>query len=205
VKIMNTVTKRVGLLVAGLVASAAAQAGQGDWVTRVRATWLEYDNGQNSLPVLVKADSLLIPEIDFSYYLTDNVSAELVLTYPQKVDITVNGADAGSVKALPPTLLAQYHFGAADAAFSPYVGAGLNLTLFSSRGVLGGGANISKSSVGIAGQIGADFALSGAWSLNVDLKYIGMNTDVYVGGNKAGKLDLNPWVASIGFGYRFQP
>jgi outer membrane protein len=200
---MNTVTKRVGLLVAGLVAAAAAQAGQGDLVTRVRATYLDFDNGQNSLPVLVKADSRLIPEVDFSYYLTDNVSAELVLTYPQKVDISVNGSDAGSVTALPPTLLAQYHFGDPDGAFVPYVGAGLNLTLFGSRSVLAGGAHISKSSVGVAAQIGADFALSGAWSMNVDLKYVGMTTDVYVGSTKAGKLDLNPWVASVGIGYKF--
>ncbi|MFO1503180.1 MAG: OmpW family outer membrane protein [Steroidobacteraceae bacterium] len=200
---MNTLSKRVGLLVAGLVTAAAAQAGQGDWVTRVRATYLHFDNGQNSLPVKVEADSRVIPEIDFSYYLTDNVSTELVLTYPQKVDIAVNNTGAGSVKALPPTLLAQYHFGAADAAFSPYVGAGLNLTLFSSRSVLNGGAHISKSSVGVAGQIGADMALSGAWSLNVDLKYITMNTNVYVGSTKAGKLDLNPWVASVGIGYKF--
>jgi outer membrane protein len=107
------------------------------------------------------------------------------------------------VTALPPTLLAQYHFGASDGAFVPYVGAGLNLTLFGSRSVLGGGAHISKSSVGVAAQVGADFALSGAWSMNVDLKYIGMTTDVYVGSTKAGKLDLNPWVASIGIGYRF--
>lgn len=200
---MNTLSKRVGLLVAGLVTAAAAQAGQGDWVTRVRATYLHFDNGQNSLPVKVEADSRVIPEIDFSYYLTDNVSTELVLTYPQKVDIAVNNTGAGSVKALPPTLLAQYHFGAADAAFSPYVGAGLNLTLFGSRSVLAGGAHISKSSVGVAGQIGADMALSGAWSLNVDLKYITMNTNVYVGSTKAGKLDLNPWVASVGIGYKF--
>ena len=199
---MKTVSK-VGLLVAGMVAAAAAQAGQGDWVTRVRATYLDYSNGQNSLPVLVKADSRLIPEIDFSYYLTDNVSTELVLTYPQKVDISVNGNQAGSVTALPPTLLAQYHFGEVDSAFAPYVGAGLNLTLFGGRGLLNGGAHISKSSVGVAGQVGADFALSGAWSLNVDLKYVMMHTNVYVGTTKAGKLDLNPWVASVGIGYRF--
>ena len=200
---MNTVSKRIGLLVAGLTIAAAAQAGEGDWVTRVRGTYLNFHNGQNSLPVKVEADSRWIPEVDFSYYLTDKVSTELVLTYPQKVDISVNGAAAGSVKALPPTLLAQYHFGTADAAFSPYVGAGLNLTLFSSRSVLNGGAHISKSSVGPAAQVGADYALSGAWSLNVDQKYIMMNTNVYVGSSKAGKLDLDPWVASLGIGYRF--
>ncbi len=200
---MNTVSRNVALLVAGLGMAAAAQAAQGDFVARLRGTYLDYHNGQNSLPVKVEADNRWIPEVDFSYYLTDHVATELVLTYPQKVDITVNNAAAGSVKALPPTLLAQYHFGAADAAFSPYVGAGVNLTLFSSRSVLNGGAHISKSSVGLAGQVGADFALSGAWTLNVDLKYVMMDTNVFVGSTKAGKLDLNPWLASLGIGYRF--
>jgi outer membrane protein len=149
------------------------------------------------------AKNLWIPEVDFSYYLTDSVSTELVLTYPQKVDIKVNGAGAGSVTALPPTLLAQYHFGANDGDFVPYVGAGVNLTLFGSRNLLAGGAHISRSSVGVTGQLGADFALSGAWSMNVDLKYVAMHTNVFVGSNRAGKLDLNPWVASLGIGYRF--
>jgi outer membrane protein len=186
----------------GLGATTAAGAAQGDFIVRGRATLLDFDNGQNGMPALVKADSRWIPEVDFSYYLTDSVSAELVLTTPQRVDITVNGSDAGSVRALPPTLLAQYHFGSLG-TLTPYVGAGVNLTLFSKRGLLDGAANTGKSSFGFAAQIGADYDLGGQWSLNLDLKYIQMDTGVHVSGDRIGTLGLDPWVASVGFGYRF--
>ncbi len=43
----------------------------------------------------------------------------------------LNGAKIGTLKHLPPTLLAQYHFTNLG-AFKPYVGAGINYTRFSS-------------------------------------------------------------------------
>jgi outer membrane protein len=193
------VTAAVGM---GLGAAMSAGAAQGDVVVRGRATLLDFSNGQNGMPAVVKADTRWIPEVDLSYYLTDAWSAELVLTWPQKVDIAVNGGDAGSVRALPPTLLAQYHFSGLG-AFTPYLGAGVNLTLFSKRSLLGGTASTDKSSVGFAVQAGADYDLGNQWSLNLDLKYIDMDTGVHVGGNRIGTLDLNPMVASVGFGYRF--
>jgi outer membrane protein len=194
---------KAGLIVAGMALAGGAHAAEaGDFVTRVRATYLDFDNGQNGMPALVEADSRWIPEIDFSYFYTEHLAVELVLTWPQAVDIAVNGADAGSVKALPPTLLAQYHFGKLGNA-TPYVGAGVNLTLFSKRSLLDGAARTDKSSFGVAGQVGANFALGDTWSLNFDLKYIDMDTGVHVSGSKIGTLDLNPWAASIGLAYTF--
>ncbi len=42
-----------------------------------------------------------------------------------------DGTKIGTLKHLPPTLLAQYHF-TNFGAFKPYVGAGINYTRFSS-------------------------------------------------------------------------
>jgi outer membrane protein len=188
------------ICIIGLGATMNALAAEGEFLVRVRATYLDFDNGQNGMPAEVLADSRWIPEVDISYFLTDKLSTELVLTWPQKVDISVDGADAGSVNALPPTLLAQYHFPNLG-KLQPYAGAGLNLTLFSKRALLGGAARTDKSSVGYALQIGADVPLNGRWSLNADLKYIDMDTGVHVTDTRIGTLDLNPWVASVGFGY----
>ena len=98
-------------LVGGLAMALGAHAAQGDLLVRGRATYVDFHNGQNSLPVEVKADSRFIPEFDFVYFVTDRIATELVLTWPQKIDISVDGSAVGSVNALPPTLLAQYHFG----------------------------------------------------------------------------------------------
>jgi outer membrane protein len=187
---------------------AAAQEQDGNWLVRGRATSLQFDNGQKSgLPIggttKVEAENLWIPEVDISYFFTKNIAAELVLTYPQDVDIDVGGTKRGTIKALPPTLLLQYHF-TDFGAFKPYVGAGVNYTIFTHRDhILNGAAEVDKSSVGLAAQIGADYALTKNWLLNVDVKYVQMDTDVKVLGNKVGKIDLNPMLYSIGVGYRF--
>jgi outer membrane protein len=189
----------------GLSTCLFANAEEGSWVVRARATQLNWHNGQaDGLAAYnIKAENKTIPEIDISYFFTPNVAAELVLTYPQKVNLKLAGANIGSAKALPPSLLLQYHC-TKYGAFKPYVGAGLNYTRFSDRGnILGGAASIDKSSVGLVGQVGFDYAIDKNWSFNVDLKYIQIDTDVAVSGTKIGKLNLNPIAPSIGIGYRF--
>lgn len=197
------------LVSAGLLSAAAVKADDGAFMVRARAVYVDFDNGQkDGLPASlggakVEADSRWIPEVDFSYFVTPNIAAELVLTYPQKVDILVGGAKLGSIKALPPSLLLQYHFTQLG-AFKPYVGLGVNYTLFSSRKDIGGLASVEKSSFGAAAQVGADYMLTKNWSLNLDVKYIQMSTDVMVNGTgKVGKVDLNPITAGFGVGYRF--
>jgi outer membrane protein len=187
-----------------------AQQAEGSWLIRGRAVYLDFDNGQSSAlkrnlaGAKVEADSRWIPEVDISYFFTRNIALELVLTYPQKINIDIGGQRAGTIKALPPSLLAQYHF-TNFGAFKPYLGAGLNYTLFSKRGnILNHGASVSKDSFGLVGQIGFDYAFSRNWSFNVDAKYVQMDTDVKVRGlGKIGSIDLNPWLIGVGVGYRF--
>jgi outer membrane protein len=189
---------------AGLFSVAAQAEGDSPWLVRARAVNLAFANGQaDNLPVKVEAEDRWIPEVDISYFFTKNIAAELVLTYPQDVDIKVGGTNQGTIRALPPSLLLQYHFTDLG-AFKPYVGAGVNYTYFTKRNnILGGAAEVEKSSVGLAAQVGFDYALTKAWSLNVDVKYIQMETDVLLNGSKIGKVNLDPITFGIGVGYRF--
>ncbi len=192
---------------AGLLSVTAAQAeGDGPWMVRGRAVGLNWANGQAdnlANTAKVEATNRWIPEFDVSYFFTKNIAAELVLTYPQSVDIKINGVKQGTVKALPPSLLLQYHFTDLG-AFKPYVGAGVNYTLFSKRNnILNGAASVDNSSTGFAAQVGFDYALTKAVSLNVDLKYAQIASNVMVGGAKIGKLNLNPTMFGVGVGYRF--
>ena len=146
-----------------------------------------------------------VPEVDVSYFLTPNIALELIAaTTKHDVDAS-NGADLGSVWLLPPTLTLQYHF-LPTARFSPYVGAGLNYTFFynEKKGAL---RSISyDDNIGYALQAGIDYAISGPWSLNVDVKKLWLNTDVKANlGGTALKadVDINPWIFGVGLGYRF--
>lgn len=196
------------LAAAGLLSTSLALADEGSLLVRARAVYVDFDNGQkDGLPLggatKVEADSRWIPEVDISYFVTKNIAAELVLTYPQDIDIMVGGAKAGTIKALPPSLLLQYHFTDLG-AFKPYIGAGVNYTIFSKRSnILGGAAEVERSSFGLVGQLGFDYMIDKKWSINVDVKYVQMDTDVKVAGNKVGNVELNPITAGVGVGYRF--
>lgn len=196
------------LVAAGVMSTPLAQAQEGSFMVRARAVYLDFKNGQKggleqSVGAKVEADNLWIPEIDLSYFFTKNLAAELVLTYPQEVDIKIAGAKQGTIKALPPSLLLQYHFTELG-AFKPYVGAGLNYTFFyNTSNILGGVASVERNSWGLAGQVGFDYMFTKSLGLNVDVKYIKMETDVYAGGSKLGTLNLSPITAGVGMTYRF--
>ena len=209
---------RIKSLVAAMAAvaslapiAAQAQAEENPWMLRVRAVDLLFQNGQsNTVSTLnVKAQNEWIPEVDVSYFFTKNIAAELVLTYPQQVNITAGSGNSnvGKVSALPPSLLVQYHFTELG-AFKPYVGVGVNYTIFGNRQnfpALGNSVQVDQNSVGVVGQIGADYMFDKNWGLNLDVKYATMSTNVTTvqGGTNLGKLTLNPWMPAVGVTYKF--
>lgn len=198
------------LVAAGVLAAPVAQAQEGSFMVRARAVYVDFKNGQrDGLDAAglgkIEADSRWIPELDLSYFFTKNIAAELVLTYPQEVDIKIQGlgGKAGTIKALPPSLLLQYHFTELG-AFKPYVGAGVNYTFFyNTHNIAGGAANVDNSSWGLAAQVGFDYMFTKNIGLNVDVKYIQMDTDVRLGSTKVGNLNLSPVTAGVGVTYRF--
>jgi outer membrane protein len=203
--------KTISNLALGLLAALSfnAIAQENPWMVRVRATNLNWDNGQTSTvqALDVNAKNKTIPEFDITYFFNKNIAAELVLTYPQKVDVragALGNAKIAEVKALPPTLLLQYHF-TDFGPLKPYVGAGVNYTKFSSYKDQSGGLNTSadKSSAGLAAQVGADYMLTKNWGINLDVKYINIKTEVYAAGAHIGHLDLSPIATSVGVTYKF--
>lgn len=201
--------KKTLLAIAALTAltsgAAMAQQQDGKWMVRLRAVHIDSSNGGSTNPDLgLSVSNKTIPELDISYFFTPNFATELILTYPQKHDVRSSalGGKIGTVKELPPTLLAQYHF-TNFGAFKPYLGAGINYTRFSNQDIAGGAARVKNNSWGPALQVGFDYALDKNWSINFDVKKVYMKTDVYSFGAKAGTLKIDPVLVGIGVGYRF--
>lgn len=188
----------------GIASAQNALTTEGPWLVRVRGAYMINDNTNDPKLALgqVEIDDKFIPEFDISYFFTDNIAMELVLTWPQKMDVTLGGADIGSVDALPPSLMLQYHFMPND-AFRPYVGVGINYTRYSSEEFKIAGLGVSNSSVGAALQAGVDYKIAPRWYLNADVKYIFMDTDVKLNGATLTTVDINPWLVAVGVGYRF--
>jgi len=189
-----------------LVAVPAANAqDSGDWIVRGRALNLQSAN-KDSTGLGLSVNDKTFPELDITYFFDTHWAAELVLTYPQKHDIRAGGATIGSLKHLPPTLSLQYHLDAAG--WRPYVGVGVNATLFSSNKFVPAvqtalNPSIGGSSFGLAYGLGFDVPMGGGWLFNVDVKKVQLGTDIKSNGSKVGEFKVDPTLISIGFGKRF--
>ncbi len=165
----------------------------------------------------LEAQPMGVPELDFTYMVTDNIGIELILaTSPHDLDVTGNLSNlnkGAEVWLLPPTLLVQYHF-MPDQSIRPYIGAGVNVTFTygedASRSLetaLGGPTDVSiNNSIGWAVQAGVDIDLDDRWFLNFDVKYvaISIDADITTGGTERKiEVDIDPIIAGIGIGYRF--
>lgn len=217
---MSRVAKLVGgALVAGLTlglpnaASAEGSFSAGDWLVRARGIVVSPDESSTITVIGGKAhaDTSVVPEVDFTYFATDNIAFELIAAVT-KHDVEARGTslgaapvDLGSAWLLPPTLTVQYHMN--SGAFSPYVGAGVNYTTMFNVNKPKAGPVTAISygdSFGPALQAGFDVWVSDTTTLNFDVKKIWLNTNVKVnGGAIKGDVDLDPWVIGVGFGYKF--
>lgn len=203
---MKKTAAMVALATMGFLAGEA-MAQQSPWLVRARAVNISPANKSDPVGGVGASDRLTvsnktIPEVDISYFFTPNISAELILTYPQKHTVYLDGASIGTFKHLPPTLTAQYHF-MPEAQVSPYLGAGVNYTNISSVNLLNGGANLDSNSFGLALQAGVDFKVDKNWSLNLDVKKVQIRSDVTSGGAKISRVKVDPVLVGVGVGYRF--
>ncbi|WP_020206090.1 MULTISPECIES: OmpW/AlkL family protein [Cupriavidus] len=187
--------------------AAAADEAQGNWMVRLRATYL--DMADKSDPIggvgpsdLITVNNKWIPELDVTYFITPHIATELVLTVPQKQDVYLGGSKIGTFSHLPPSLLLQYHF-LPEATFRPYVGAGINVTRIWGANLAGNTLSLDRWSVGPVLQIGMDYKLTRNWFLNADVKKTWISSDVKAGGVKLSNASLDPWLFSVGVGYRF--
>lgn len=179
---------------------------------RLRAIGVIPLDSSSSISVIggnVNATAQAAPELDFSYFLTDNIAFELIAAstrHDVSASNTILGhVDVGSVWVLPPTLTVQYHFFPHE-RFSPYVGAGINASFFYASHPAGGAVTqvAFSNNVGAAIQAGADYNIGGHWFANIDVKQIFVNTTASIdGGLIKAKTALNPLVVGAGIGYRF--
>ena len=210
------------LFLAGLLFTVSLSAQ--NWQVRLRGVSVQpYEKstvgGEDSD---VNISNSFIPELDFTYFFNKNVAAELILG-TTKHDVKTTGSnltaiggpasaevDLGSVWLLPPTLTLQYHFYPTK-TLKPYVGAGLNYTIF--YGVKSGAVKDVKydNAFGFALQGGVDYMLTDKYFLNFDIKKLFLKTDVDVDASNAvpgatsvpAKVNIDPLLIGFGVGMKF--
>jgi outer membrane protein len=203
---MKKIVLALSLAAMGVV-SSQAMAQESPWLVRGRVVNISPANDSDPLGGTGASDRITvskktIPEFDVTYFFTPNIAAELILTYPQKHDVYLDGANIGTFKHLPPTLSAQYHF-APNSSINPYLGAGINYTNISQVKLLGGKGGLESNSFGLSLQAGVDFKIDKNWSINIDVKKVQIRSDVTVSGAKVSAVKVDPVLVGLGLGYRF--
>lgn len=196
---------------------------QGDVLVRVRAILVAPNERSGGiLPTFpaekAKVDNSIMPEIDLTYMATDHVGFELIAATTKHTASGTTGTTGGigalaSTWVLPPTLTVQYHFNP-HGKVRPYIGAGVNYTLFyDEKASTGLQAAVGKTSVhmsdsfGWAAQTGVDFDITPKVFFNLDVKYINIDTTARLQttaiGTQTVKVHLDPLVFGAGVGMRF--
>jgi outer membrane protein len=205
--------RKLAVALVAFAFASSAFAAEGPLMVRARYLHVAPQQGSKEIANLVPKDGIAvepknIPEVDFTYFVTPNIAAELILTFPQAMDVTAKKSvlgpvDLGSVTILPPCLTVQYHV-LPSFGIDPYVGVGANLTLVTKQ-ELGLNTHVKpSSSIGFVAQAGADLKLSDHFYFNIDVKYVTMSFDVKdrTTGTKLTTLTVDPFLYAVGLGYR---
>ena len=219
------VKKSVAAILAALgltvVATPAISYEAGDIIVRGRIITVDPQENSNHIhhngaatTSKVNIDSDTMPEVDFTYMIDKNWGVELILAYTDH-EIDATGAPLGGLgniidaKVLPPTVTLQYHF-APDSNIRPYVGAGINYTHFFDEKLTGPIKGLSddidlQDSWGLAAQAGVDIDIDDTWFINLDVKYIDIDTTAHItdGADIRVNAEVDPIVWGIGIGRAF--
>jgi outer membrane protein len=223
---MNLQTR---ILAASLVAALAGHAAQAQdnliKIGAIRYTTHSSSNGLTATPSVFPAGAdaetgdatTLLFAIERS--LTPNLSIELALGVPPRVDAKGTGAAAAfgdkllSAKNVSPTLVMNYYFGDPATPLRPYLGAGINYTTFRGiRSSLPTSKLQMSDSWGWAVQGGLSYAVRRDWGLFASVTRLDTKTDVEAIATVPGvpvpvevktTIDLKPITYSFGLWYRF--
>lgn len=205
---------------------------QGDWI--LRAGVITVDPSVDS-DVIDVAGIVTLPGVDIDsntqlgitgvYMIRDRWGIELLAATPftHDIDISDLGISAGDSKQLPPTLLLQYFPDTGSKKFFPYVGLGINSTIFFEEDVSGElnlaldgivglppgtvDADLSlKQSWGLSAQVGFDYMINDHWLINGAVWYTDIDTEAKIKTAVADvkfDVEVDPIVYIFSIGYRF--
>ena len=213
--------------------SPALGAEPGTWKLRAGVGVVSPDSdnlttGLGGDTLIIDVDDGTAMTLSATYMFSEHWAFDILASTPFSHDInaqvitsvdpgfTPNPIKIAETKHLPPTFSVQYHF-IPDASFQPFVGLGLNWTTFFDTSVDPGlaAAGITDleldDSFGLAAQVGADWMINDNWLLNLDVRWINIESDAALVGPVAaptnaldiGTVKIDPWVYAINLGYSF--
>lgn len=155
-------------------------------------------------------DSATTVLLTYEREIAPNLGLELVLGLPPTVKARASGTvpflgEVLSAKNVAPTLLLNYHFGAAGSMLRPYLGLGVNYTRFTDAATPYGWQVRLSDSWGLAAQAGLDVSLGKQWGLFASVGAAQVKSDLVAVGASVlrSTIDFRPITYAAGVSYKF--
>jgi len=202
---MNQLNRAVlASCVGALAFSYGAQAYEaGDVIARIGTHYIDPKSDNSDL---VSVNGAWGATGSAVYFVAPTLAIDLLLAVPYRHDIQLNsGGDVASTRHLPPTLSLAWYPDLSP-TFKPYLGAGINYTMFfdeKTKGALSGTKLSLDNSVGLALVAGLQVELNRGWGLTFDVRYLDIDTDARVDGTSIGTVEVDPIAYGAAVSYRF--
>ena len=202
---MNGITKGVVAVAAAIAAAVGASrdASASDWTVRIGGHHVDAKSTNHDVVAVESGRSLTFSA---TYRYAPRWGLEILAALPFAHDVTLNagGAKVADVKHLPPTVSVQHHF-TPGRRVRPYLGVGLNATVFfdeDTTGSLAGNDLSLDTSFGLAAQFGLDVDIGDNRVLGFDARWIDIDSDAKLSGAALGTVEIDPLVLGVTFGWR---
>jgi outer membrane protein len=143
-----------------------------------------------------------------TYLLTKHWAVELFAAFPKPNDVhDANEIRAARFSMIPSSATLQYHITDASGIFRAYAGVGLGYTHLSgerTKASLGGQSLQLDDSTGLAAAIGLDMDLGSKWFVNLDARWMDIDSSMQIGGAPRGTLELDPFMFGLSLGRRLR-
>ena len=197
---MKLVSTLLATSIAVLGSSQVMAYEAGDFMVKAGVIHVAPKDDSGFGDVKVKSDTQI--GLTGTYMVTPQIGIELLAATPFKHSIEVDGDRIATTKQLPPTLSAQYYPMDSASAWQPYVGAGLNMTLFfdEAGAVKGDAAGPLSDSFGLSVSAGLNYDIDDKLMANVGVWYMDIDTELKAANET---VEIDPIVVMAGIGYKF--
>jgi outer membrane protein len=194
-----------------LVAAALVTSAHADdkvprhWIARIGVHPINPKPNNHAELTVDNAASL---SIGATYLFTKHWAVELFSAFSNAHD--VHDADDGRAarfSMIPASATLQYHVTDASGRFRAYAGAGLSYAHLGderTKGSLAGQTLVLDDSSGLAAAIGLDMDLGSKWFVNVDARWMDIDSSVKIDGQPRGTLELDPYLFGLSLGRRLR-
>lgn len=192
------------LLALALMPAAASAYDSGDRIARIGLHHIAPKSDNHDT---VEVDSLLGLTGSLVQFLTPQLALDLLLAWPFEPEVSLNGGGKVAEAQLLPPVLSLVWYPALGSTWHPYVGIGLNYSLFfdeSTQGALAGSDLKLDDSFGVAAMAGVDWNLGKAWGVALDVRYIDIDSDATLDGADIGTVEVDPLCVGLSLSYRFR-